>query len=48
VVTSSGNQDGGLFEVSPRDERYLAFEGAGAGAVSRWRLARSSGWPVRC
>jgi hypothetical protein len=36
VVTSSGNQDSGLFEVSLRDERYLPFEGAGV--VSRWRL----------
>jgi len=36
VVTSSGNQDSGLFEVNLRDERYLPFEGAGA--VSSWRL----------
>jgi hypothetical protein len=36
VVTSSGNQDSGLFEVNPRDDRYLPFEGSGA--VSRWRL----------
>jgi hypothetical protein len=36
VVTSSGNQDSGLFEVNLRDERYLPFEGSGA--VSAWRL----------
>ena len=36
VVTSSANQDSGLFEVNLRDERYLPFEGAGA--VSSWRL----------
>jgi hypothetical protein len=36
IVTSSGNQDSGLFEVNLRDERYLPFEGSGA--VSHWRL----------
>lgn len=36
VVTSSANQDSGLFEVNLRDERYLPFEGSGA--VSSWRL----------
>jgi hypothetical protein len=36
IVTSSGNQDGGLFDPSLRDERYLPFEGAGA--ISRWRI----------
>jgi hypothetical protein len=36
VVSSSGNQDAGLFEVNLRDERYLPFEGSGA--VSSWQL----------
>jgi Tc toxin complex TcA C-terminal TcB-binding domain/ABC toxin N-terminal region/Neuraminidase-like domain/Putative peptidoglycan binding domain len=36
VVTSSAQNDAGLFEPNMRDERYLPFEGAGA--VSRWRL----------
>jgi hypothetical protein len=35
-VTSSGQNDAGLFEPSMRDERFLPFEGAGA--VSTWRL----------
>jgi hypothetical protein len=36
VVTSSAQNDSGLFETNLRDERYLPFEGAGA--ISRWRL----------
>jgi Tc toxin complex TcA C-terminal TcB-binding domain/Neuraminidase-like domain/Salmonella virulence plasmid 28.1kDa A protein/Putative peptidoglycan binding domain len=36
VVTSTGQNDAGLFEPGMRDERYLPFEGAGA--ISRWRL----------
>lgn len=36
IVTSSANNDSGLFETNLRDERYLPFEGAGA--VSTWRL----------
>jgi Tc toxin complex TcA C-terminal TcB-binding domain/Neuraminidase-like domain len=36
IVTSSGQQDGGLFETNLRDERYLPFEGCGA--ISTWRL----------
>lgn len=36
VVTSSGREDGGLFEMNLRDERYLPFEGHGA--ISQWRL----------
>jgi hypothetical protein len=36
VVTSTGNQDSGMFEVNLRDERYLPFEGSGA--ISAWRL----------
>jgi peptidoglycan hydrolase-like protein with peptidoglycan-binding domain len=36
IVTSTGQNDGGLFEPTMRDERYLPFEGAGA--ISTWRL----------
>lgn len=36
IVTSTGQNDAGLFEPAMRDERYLPFEGAGA--ISRWRL----------
>jgi len=36
VVTSSGSNDPGLFEVNLRDERFLPFEGAGA--ISTWKL----------
>jgi len=36
IVTSSGTTDGGLFEASLNDERFLPFEGAGA--ISTWQL----------
>jgi hypothetical protein len=36
IVTSTGQNDSGLFEPAMRDERYLPFEGAGA--ISEWRL----------
>jgi len=35
-VTSTGQNDNGLFEGGLNDERYLPFEGAGA--ASRWRI----------
>lgn len=37
IATSKGQNDGGMFEFSFRDERYMPFEGAGA--ISKWRLA---------
>ena len=37
IATSTGQNDGGLFELNFRDERYLPFEGAGV--ISRWRIA---------
>jgi hypothetical protein len=40
VVTSSGQNDSGLFETNLRDERYLPFEGSGA--ISAWRLEMPS------
>jgi len=36
IVTSTGQNDAGLFEPGMRDERYLPFEGAGV--ISTWRL----------
>ncbi len=36
IVTSSGQQDSGLFETNLRDERYLPFEGSGV--ISTWKL----------
>ncbi len=36
IVTSSAQNDAGLFEVNLHDERYLPFEGAGA--ISQWKL----------
>jgi Tc toxin complex TcA C-terminal TcB-binding domain len=36
IVTSSGQNDSGLFEPNLRDERYLPFEGAGV--ISEWRI----------
>lgn len=36
IVTSSGQNDSGMFELNFRDERYLPFEGAGV--ISRWRI----------
>ena len=36
IVTSSGQNDSGLFETNLRDERWLPFEGAGA--ISTWEL----------
>jgi hypothetical protein len=36
IATSSANQDGGMFELSFTDPRYLPFEGAGA--ISTWCL----------
>ncbi|MCI0392941.1 MAG: toxin [Acidobacteria bacterium] len=36
IVTSSANNDSGMFETNLRDERFLPFEGAGA--ESTWKL----------
>lgn len=36
IATSHGQNDGGLFELNFRDERYLPFEGAGV--ISEWRI----------
>jgi hypothetical protein len=43
IVTSSGQNDAGLFEVNFRDERWLPFEGRGA--VSTWNLLTSILFP---
>ena len=36
IATSNAQNDGGIFDLNFRDERYLAFEGAGA--ISQWKL----------
>ncbi|HEX5736591.1 MAG TPA: insecticidal toxin protein [Blastocatellia bacterium] len=36
IVTSTGQNDGGMFDMNLRDDHYLPFEGAGA--VSEWQL----------
>lgn len=36
IVTSSAQNDSGLFEANMRDERYLPFENSGA--ISEWQL----------
>jgi hypothetical protein len=36
IVTSTGQNDSGMFEPNLRDERFLPFEGAGA--ASTWKL----------
>lgn len=36
IVTSSGQNDSGLFETNLRDERYLPFEGSGV--ISDWQI----------
>lgn len=36
IATSTAVNDGGVFELNFRDERYLPFEGAGA--ISEWNL----------
>lgn len=36
IVTSTAQNDSGMFETNLRDERFLPFEGAGA--VSSWKL----------
>jgi hypothetical protein len=36
IVTSSGKDDSGMFELDLKDERYLPFEGAGV--ISQWHI----------
>lgn len=43
MVTSTGHNDSGMFEVNLRDERYLPFEGSGA--ISQWQLELPSDIP---
>jgi Tc toxin complex TcA C-terminal TcB-binding domain/Neuraminidase-like domain/Putative peptidoglycan binding domain len=43
IVTSSGQNDDGLFELHLDDERYLPFENAGA--ISTWRLTLNNVYP---
>jgi hypothetical protein len=41
IVTSSGNNDSGMFETNLHEDRFLPFEGAGA--MRPW-----SAWPEAC
>jgi len=43
IATSHAQNDSGMFELNFRDERYLAFEGAGA--ISSWRLQLAKDFP---
>lgn len=43
VVTSTGNNDSGMFETNLREERLLPFEGAGV--ESTWKLELPSAYP---
>jgi len=43
IVTSTGQNDSGLFEVNLHDERYLPFERAGA--ISSWRIQMPKTYP---
>jgi hypothetical protein len=43
IVTSSGQNDSGLFDLRMEDERYLPFEGTGA--ISTWRLTLNNVFP---
>jgi hypothetical protein len=43
IVTSSAQNDNGLFELRFEDERYLPFEGAGA--ISNWLLTLNNVYP---
>ncbi|HEX4959442.1 MAG TPA: neuraminidase-like domain-containing protein [Thermoanaerobaculia bacterium] len=44
IAASSAQNDGGVFELSFRDDRYLPFEGAGA--ISEWSLELFSDLPA--
>jgi hypothetical protein len=44
VVTSTGQNDSGMFETNLRDERFLPFEGAGA--ESTWKLDLPKDYPT--
>src|SRR6266704_2961333 len=44
IVTSSAQNDSGMFETNLRDERFLPFEGAGA--ESTWKLDLPKDYPA--
>jgi hypothetical protein len=43
IVTSSAQDDGGVFEMSHQDDRYLPFEGCGA--MGTWKLELRAVYP---
>jgi hypothetical protein len=46
IVTSSGQNDSGMFETNLRDERFLPFEGAGAESTWKLELPNPSDYPA--
>ncbi len=44
IVTSGAQNDGGMFEINLRDEKFLPFEGAGA--ASTWKLDLPVDYPI--
>jgi hypothetical protein len=44
IVTSSANNDSGMFETNLRDERFFPFEGAGA--ESTWKIDLPKDYPA--
>ena len=46
IVTSSANNDSGMFETNLRDERFLPFEGAGAESVWKLDLPNPQDYPA--
>ena len=46
IVTSSANNDSGMFETNLRDERFLPFEGAGAESTWKLELPKPQDYPT--
>ena len=46
IVTSSANNDSGMFETNLRDERFLPFEGAGVESTWKLELPRPQDYPA--
>jgi hypothetical protein len=44
IVTSTGNNDSGMFETKLADDRFLPFEGTGA--ISSWALSLPTQYPL--
>ncbi len=46
IVTSSANNDSGMFETNLHDERFLPFEGAGAESTWKLELPKPQDYPA--